>query len=89
MAIETDSTVIASMQTYIRTNYNKNVIHAGWGGTVLLNYDYIKNTLNMDSFVQTVLGFGADDARTSNWNEQQRQRLLKLKCVTKSRKRYS
>ena len=89
MATETDSTVITAMEAYVKANYRKSVTHAGWGGTITLDYDYIKNTLNMDTFVQTVLGYGIDDDRSDNWNERQRQRLLKLKHVAKSRKRYS
>ena len=89
MATETDSTVIAAMENYVRVNYNKPVTHAGFGGTVTFDHKYIKNTLNMNTFVQTVLGFGADDARSTNWNERQRRRLLRLHYVQKSRKRYS
>ena len=51
-----------------------------------LTYDYVKNELDMNNLVTIILGYAA---RSSSWYEQQRDQMLKLLSLPKSRRRYS
>ena len=81
LADDFDSDLITSIRAWAREYYGRPYAALA---IAELTYGYIKNTLNMETLIAH-LGY---QPRSFNFRERERNQLLKLHFILKSRKRY-